>query len=751
MSGKNAQLMSDHTPGRSDTKGRTSKEVSDPIESPEIIGVTTDSVSESVRPVGASGSDTQGDFVSVAKAAELEGITERRITGRCAKREHKYHYCGAEKVIVSGVATWRIPANSLSNAACAKYRTEQKAARLAAARRDEAMLPAVIAPQAVPDAEYSQLWDRYERRDSNFKRMSNEALEILLAYVALKETGVSVGFAEKAIKESHGASRSTIRRYVDYTKGHPRQHWLPLLCPRYHGGRARAEFTPDAYEFIVALKVRSPATNLRVLIRAAEKEGAKKGWILPSEDTIAKRLKEEPAWTFGGMVALERGFPTIERDYASLALHACWESDGRKADVFCVWPDGTVNRPFVIVIRDVRSRHVLAVRICYAPDAEAVLGVYGAALTNAQAVPHYFKLDNGREYANKAFTGHQKTRYRFKYASDEARGILTAMGVKASWAKPGDGRNKPIESWWNVIAENCDKSPEFAGAYCGKDVLSKPEDFDRKKAVPVESYAAKLIQTVIGYGNTPHRGHGMNLRKPTEVYNEMSATAVARRPDASEIRRCKMGVISLSLDKKDSSFRFKMKGYPMPMKYWAEPLSDLSVSERNGKFNVHYDWGEPNSPVAVYRGDVFICDAYPQGRVDFIESEDGEKVKNHMEAKGRFMKPRRQAINAAKARGVVALPDGSGALTLPPMVTPNQASVIAPSTKPRPVAAPVSPIHAIPGRPGESINSETGEVYVGEEARRAQANGQQDERETEAELEEMARRMREKNLPAYLR
>lgn len=219
------------------------------------------------------------------------------------------------------------------------------------------------------------------------------------------------------------------------------------------------------------------------------------------------------------MEALERGFPTIERDYASLELHQCWESDGRKADVFCVWPDGVVNRPFVIAIRDVRTRKVLSIRICHAPDTEAVLGAYGAALMNTRAVPAYFKLDNGREYANKAFTGHQKTRYRNKYKADEAVGILTAMNVKVHWSKPGQGRDKPIESWWNGgdsthQAERCDSGMQVPQSKGVVTVLSAEESRLYELSM---SKSALVIADIIGMSLTVKlvANCGGNLLQPT--------------------------------------------------------------------------------------------------------------------------------------------------------------------------------------------------------------------------------------------
>jgi len=717
------------------------------------------------------------DFVTVAQAAELEGESAKVIKNRCSIHTHKKHYHGAEKIRSNGIDVWRIPLNSLSHTARAKHRKAQKAARIAELLGKTGVKELAPVAPAIPDKEYALQWELFERKPSGVKQAAQNALDALLAYCDLVDAGMPKEDAKKAIEASHGAARATLHRAISKTKKHPRRHWLPLLCPQWLGGRERAEYTPEAQAFVLALRVQSPQTNLRAIIRTAQREGQGKGWIIPSEDTVAKRLSEEAAWLTGGMQALERSFPVVERDYASLALHDCWESDGRRVDVFCVWPDGQVTRPFVIVWRDVRSRRVLSVRICLNPNAEAVLGSFGAALANAQAVPAKVKIDNGREYANKAFTGAQKTRYRFKPKVDEAIGILTAMGVVAKWSKPGQGRDKPIESWWNVIAEECDKYAAFAGAYCGNKPTNAPEDFDIKKAVPVEAYATRFIECVNVFHSSPHKGHGMRLRSPNDVYEELSATRTPNPPNESELRRCKMGVKSLKLDKKEATFKFQIDGY-LPRRYWHEALSDLPLSMRDTQFNVHYEWDNPDAVVAVYSGDTFICDATPIDRINFLES-DNDKIKAHMDAKGAYLKSRAKAIKAVKAGGEVAMPSISQMPELSPLPTP--AGVLVPPRKAPTAIAAINQLEPIPGRPGESIDLETGEVYRGEEAKRAQADtnglqgesdtqaylaelkrkaeearqekvrGQKGEQISEAELEEMRRKQREKNLPAHMR
>ncbi|MFZ6765573.1 transposase domain-containing protein [Undibacterium sp. Di26W] len=731
---KNRSELSQHTQNLSSdlTQGRMNKGVSSILEENQF------------QPKSEERSELVAHSLTIVEVAQLESVTERAIRKRC----NNGTYLNAKKETLNGGEGWLIPLSSLSKTAQKTY-IKHKATKIL----DNATTynVAELAPKsALPNDEYNQLWERYERKGSNFKEKARNALLVVLAYLELLETGVSIGFAEKAIESSHGASRATLRRYLDYIKGHPRQHWEPLLCPDYHGGRKRAEFTPAAYEFLLALKIKSPASNLRVLIRATLKEGVGKGWVLPNEDTIAKRLKEEPAWVFNTREQLERSFPTAERDYSSLALHEMWDSDGRKADVWCVWPDGTINRPFVIAIREVRTRRVLSIRVCHAPDAEAVLGAYGSALSRANAVPKYFNLDNGREYANKAFTGHQRTRYRFKYNTEEAQGILTAMDVKVKWSKPGQGRGKSIESWWNVIGDNCDRAPDFIGAYCGHNPLAKPEDFDKNRAVSIDVYAAKLIEVITQYEKGDfggHRGQGMNGKTVLQVYEELAKVATVRQPTVSEIRRCRMGVKSLKLDKKDATIRFAIEGY-LARRYWHEALSNLPPAKRERHFNVHYEWGNPEASISVYCGDEFICDAAPIGSIPFNDHE-GELVRKHMTDKGEYLKPRANFIKTMKAKAGIELPqlENGASLSLPPIAS-GADTVIAPSTKVQTVEELPPALQPVAGNKNQLVSTKTGQIYQRKDLEKIDKMAEE-QKETEARnarLEELRKRKLEKDL-----
>ncbi|MBK6744531.1 MAG: hypothetical protein IPG66_16830 [Hydrogenophilales bacterium] len=149
------------------------------------------------------------------------------------------------------------------------------------------------------------------------------------------------------------------------------------LGPSYHGGRGRAEFTQEAYDWILRKYLSKTKPPLSAILPDARKEAARQGWIIPKDKTVQARIDEEPDWKIiagrEGEKALERTFPPVERDYTSLDLHEMWESDGRRMDVWCTWPDGSLGRPHAVIWRECRTRMPLALRIYKSESGELVI------------------------------------------------------------------------------------------------------------------------------------------------------------------------------------------------------------------------------------------------------------------------------------------------------------------------------------------------------------------------------------------
>lgn len=678
-------------------------------------------------------------LVTVQDASKVLNCSARTITRRCASGE----YPGAHKTKGKGGDGWMIPIAALP-APAQRQLAEQYATQLAT----RAGVLHERFTRAALEGEYRTLWDAYERKPASIKRMAESALEALQAYQELRRTGLSAELAKKAVADSHGVSGVTLWRYVKATEKHPSQHWLPLLCPKYRGGRGKAEFTPEAYSWILARYLTTSETKIAVLVKEARQEGAAKGWVIPSDDTVAKRLREEPAWiTLGGRKgerALERSFPTVERDYDSLRLHELWESDGRKADVWCRWPDGSIGRPFIVIWREVRTRLVLSARGYRNPCAEVVIAAFGNAMERTGAVPQNAKIDNGPEYAGKAVTGGQKTRFRYHVKVGEPIGIMTRVGTKARWSKPAQGRDKPIESFWNVVAEHCDKAKEFEGAYCGKDTASKPEDFAMQNAVPLDAYAAKLAAVLEYFNNRPHTGRGMGGRSPLQMYEALAMTTEVKLADPAHVRLCRLASTQVKLESREASLRFKIDGYG-ERRYWCEALGELPMHVRQRKLQVYYDPENPLASVSVYDGESFICDAAPIEPIPFLES-NGTQTRAHMEAKAAYLKSRRAALREVKGRGEASLPNlGASAQPLQLPLPVNAVHIDLP--RQAPAIEPEQPVwRQSPDDPTVWVNSRTGEIRSRPVLVEASPR-----RRTPEELQALRQAQAEKNKPSWMK
>lgn len=625
-------------------------------------------------------------------AARLTGLKVRSIRHNCADEK----YPGATK----GANGWVIPLSSLPPAAQLRYWNDQPPTQASAPL---AGLPVVANARAAVDADTLHL--AYRRAPAKSKARADRLCAAVMEFEELLAVGESKSNAAKNIKINHEIDPTTLWRAREAVTGQPRELWAALLLPRYKGRTKEAELTGDAWDWIKANYLNTSETPAKVVIKEAKKVGLARGWILPSDKTLVRKINalRAPDYLLGrkGKEAFDATFPAAERDFTSYDLHEMWVSDGRRVDVFCRWPDGTVSRPFIVAWTEMRTRMILGARGGLNPSQNLTLASFYTAMININIKPARGLLDNGREYAGKQVTGGQKTRYRFKIKADDPIGALTRMGIKADWTRPYRGQEKPIESFWKYIANHLDKLPMFQGAYCGKDTASKPEDFDSNKAIPIEIYAAKLAEVLEEFNREhQHRGQGMNGKTPAQLNEELMQAEPHKewpRPTAEDLRLLCLEQRMLTLNNKDASVRFKVEGYG-EMRYWSEALADLPIAARSKKYAVFHNPENPDIPVLIYDGKRMVCEAQRIGMVG-----DKQEAAQHCINKAKFKKPRADAFKAIKQAAPVALPaPGAAPLSIHSVVIEKPAA---------PVALPEPP-KLIGLAPGVWQDSETG-VIVG--------------------------------------
>ena len=627
-------------------------------------------------------------------AARLTGLKVRSVRHNCATGK----YSGATK----GAEGWLIPVTSLPLAAQRLYydASEHQTENIAAAP-----LPVIATAPVTAAVDADTLHLAYRRAPAKSKARADKLHDAVIEFEELRAAGESKGNAAKIIKATREINPVTLWRAREAVVGQPRELWAALLLPRYKGRAKEAELSPDAWDWIKSAYNNTSETPAKVIINEAKKLGRARGWVFPSDKTLLRRINALPGWLYllgrKGKEAFDATYPAAERDFLSYALHEEWVTDGTVADVHCLWPDGTIARPFIVAWMDMRSRFICGARGGLHPRQSLTLASLYAAVSYVNIKPLSALMDSGPEYIGKQVSGGQKKRTHNRPEPDGMQGALARLGIKANFARPYRGQAKPIEKFWDYIKNHLDKLPQFQGAYCGKDTASKPEDFNRNNAIPIEIYAAKLAEILAEYNSEhEHSGHGMFNKFPAQVYGELMQSEPHKewpRPTAEDMRLlCRVQAMR-TLNNKDASISLTVKGYGA-LRYWSEALTELPMAARAKKYSIFHNPDAPELPILVCDGERLICEAACISKVG-----NKEQAAQHCTDKAKFKKPRAEAFKAMKQAAPAALPapvDTGALLPAPPVVIEKPAA---------PVALPEPP-KLIGLSPGIWKDSETGKI-----------------------------------------
>lgn len=497
-----------------------------------------------------------------------------------------------------------------------------------------------LPPQPLRDDQRESLHSLFEKSTAWTQSEARKRLEVVRAYYGLLPLEISETERKATIEERYTVPHATLDRWLKLIKGQDTSDWLVLLAPRKKGNGKVIEFTPEAWAFIKEEWGTLSRPTIRSVFERATRIAPSKNWSMPGYDTIKRRIGKLPKWwkvlRRNGPQALAHLYPAQARDYLTMTVHDLWESDGHKLDVFCRWPDGTIGRPILLVWRDVRTRMVLGWAIGKTESSYLISLAFRKAMEYSKAVPREALMDNGRGYASKLLTGGAKTRFRFKIKEDDPVGTLIMLGVNPVWAEPYHGQSKPVESFFRTIVNYVSKHSDFTGAYCGNKPDAKPENFDPKKAVPIEDVERRLEIEFKRYHEREHRGQGMSRQSPRKVYETLIQTAVIRTPTQLQLRLCLMKAIKLSLSAKEHNVTV------LGNRYWSEELAELP---NRGPYDIRFDPGDASVPVSVYDGERYLCDASLVAATGF---RNQEAAGEHSRGRRKFVKAKKDQDMAAK-------------------------------------------------------------------------------------------------------
>lgn len=640
-------------------------------------------------------------WLSVTKVAELTGLHNDSIREACAERDGKYR--GGSYIFHKVGRKYEISLQSLPNNAQIKYLESMQNA-LKSKKNTE--LTVKSSSQLLDFNAYNAMADAYERKPTSIKLQTESRIKILDEFNALLANNIKKQDAEKIIKSKYSnASKITLWRWCALVEGHDRAYWVYLLAPNYEG-RSKRPICQAAYDHWLSLysTQAKPAASV-CYYQTIQANKTQKWGELPSLKTFLRHYELTESQNFKiftrqGKTALKESLPHIKRDYNTIDLHGYWESDGRKADVLCTWPDGTVSRPWIVVMRDVRTRMVLARLIGKTNDKALVIEAFRQACILSQTRPQGFILDNGSEYSCKAFTGSQRSDVRYKSTEKEPLGILTRMGIVVHWATPYHGAAKPIESFWNVIAEYADKT--CGKAYVGNNTVNRPEDTDAKHAITIEEYADKLSGTINAWciGDFGiHRGHGMNGKSPIELYTEMMHAYVAKPATNEEINSMRDMIFTRVLSRQ-CTFSITIDGYGK-VEYEA---SDNDNLKRGSNYDLLPNISNPKEPALIYQGSNYLGQAIYKAHMPFFSiSDDSNPSPNQKRAS--IVKKQNKQLSDLKKRVLGLTPISNNTnLILPGPALRNDIKYA--PVKPASVESPIKTL-----ADGSVTNTFTGNVF----------------------------------------
>ena len=480
------------------------------------------------------------------------------------------------------------------------------------------------APGAYDFSIYNEKFEEYGKKTLSIKAEAKRRLTILDEYTYLLKLKTSKENAEAMIKARYpDVSKTTLWRWNNLVKNHPRDYWLALLAPKYEG-RQRNEIPQAAWDYFISHYLSEAQPAAIVIYRDTLKAAVANAWgELPSCKTFERRVASdihEDLFIRGrqGKTALKESLPHAKQDFSKRSLHHTWEADGRRCDVWVKMPNGEVFRLWLVVIRELRTRMMIGFKLGVSNDAALVSAALKDAFTRTQTRPEYFHFDNGSEYSNNLLTGGQKSTVRRQAEANTAVGALTRLGIKVKWATPNEGAAKAIESSWNGFAQNVDKT--FERAYVGRNPVERPENSDQKHAVLFAEFEAKTYSHIIDFCSGAygaHRGQGMDGKSPHALYAELLLEHIARPVTDYELASLRP-IFQRTLSRQ-LVFSIKVKDYGT-LEYEA---IDNGKLRRGFQYSVLLDPYNYNENALIYDGGKQVGEARIKHAIDY-NIEHGE-------------------------------------------------------------------------------------------------------------------------------
>jgi hypothetical protein len=466
-------------------------------------------------------------------------------------------------------------------------------------------------------------WNCFDRQKGSHKDIARQRLATVL-------------LVEDLMKAGYGKVAACVE--VD------KSDRLAVLAPAWRSNTPLAECEPTAWEFLTGLYLRLSGPTFEQCWRDVAAKAKQEGWRIPSKRTLQRRIENIPekirVLYRCGEDALRQMYPAQERDRSGFHAMEAVNADGHRFDVFVKWPDGSIARPMMVGFQDLYSGMILSYRVARSEHKLMVQLAFGD-MVERYSIPDECWLDNGRAFAAKWLTGGTPNRYRFKVKDEEPVGIMTALGVKVHWTTPYHGQSKPIERAWRDLASDVSKDVRFEGAYCGNNVMAKPENYG-SRAIPLADFERVLAERIAEHNARPARGTKVCSGRLSfqdaflASYQEAKVRLLITHANEAQSRLWLMAAEQVRVDPKNGMISL------MGNRYWDEGC----LRFLGKRVTVRFDPEDLHAGLHVYNGEgQYQFFAKVHDAVGFADVEAGRE---HARDVARFVKGTKEAAKVER-------------------------------------------------------------------------------------------------------
>lgn len=441
-------------------------------------------------------------------------------------------------------------------------------------------------PKPKPALIRDEAWAWFDNMSDTIKQTAAKRLQIIQQVFELEQLGQTRFNSVAMTAGDVGVSDRTIWNWLAMIAMVRADDYLPYLAPRHKAAKRNDPKAKCSHEFLDRLKadyMRLSAPTFTSAYRRVVRICENNGWACLPERTARRRFNEivprvSQIFAREGLAGLQRCFPPQTRDRSTMYAMQGVNADCHKFDVFTIWPDGTINRPQIIVFQDLYSNKMLSWRVDHTPNKVMVMAAFGEMIETF-GIPLKCLFDNGKEFANKWLTGGTATRFRYKIRDDDPLGVLPSLGIKVCWAKPAHGQAKPIERGFRDWAEDIAKDPRFEGAYTGNRPDAKPENY-QSRAIPIEKFLHVLEEGIIEHnarlGRLTDNANGGSF---DETFNKSYANATIKKATEEQRRFWLMGQEVKSLHRSHGRMTLHKN------KYWSDWMNEYAGQKVIARFD----------------------------------------------------------------------------------------------------------------------------------------------------------------------